>query len=186
VFEALYQKPFSRLTSPFDNDQLKAEFISKVVFQMGSLFKQLVQGKTSVEIHKEVLANFADKLVNVKSTATCLCCIRRNPQYCQSCQHIICENCVIAFGSKSEDPWLFEIHQCFICQQKLPKGISIKLRPPTAGVGVLCLDGGGSRAALSLKTMKRMEDRAHIIFQELFQVAFGVSSGMYMSTRLST
>jgi hypothetical protein len=57
--------------------------------------------------------------------------------------------------------------------------ITVKIHPPTAGVGVLCIDGGGARGVLPLKVMKRIEDRIglSIPLQRFFKVAFGVSSG---------
>ncbi|KAI9784309.1 MAG: hypothetical protein M1839_002370 [Geoglossum umbratile] len=53
------------------------------------------------------------------------------------------------------------------------------MHPPTAGVGVLCIDGGGARGVVPLKLMKRIQDRIGlpIPFQTLFKVAFGISSG---------
>ena len=38
--------------------------------------------------------------------------------------------------------------------------IVVKVHPPTAGVGgVLCVDGGGTRGVIPLRSMKRIEDR---------------------------
>jgi patatin-like phospholipase/acyl hydrolase len=61
--------------------------------------------------------------------------------------------------------------------------VVVKVHPPTTGVGVLCIDGGGVRGVLSLGLMKRIQDRIGlpIPFQKFFKVAFGISSGQ--STR---
>lgn len=66
--------------------------------------------------------------------------------------------------------------------------ITVKINPPTAGVGVLCIDGGGARGVLPLKNMKRIEDRIglSIPLQRFFKVAFGVSSGQCRGADLSS
>lgn len=62
----------------------------------------------------------------------------------------------------------------------MPEEVIIRVHPLTAGVGVLCIDGGGARGIVPLKLMKRIQDRIGlpIPLQTLFKVAFGVSSGM--------
>ncbi|KAH9203240.1 hypothetical protein DL95DRAFT_419207 [Leptodontidium sp. 2 PMI_412] len=64
----------------------------------------------------------------------------------------------------------------------MPEEVVVKVHPPTAGVGVLCIDGG-TRGVLPLKFMKRIEDRIGlpIPLQKFFKVAFGISSadGLY-------
>jgi hypothetical protein len=61
----------------------------------------------------------------------------------------------------------------------MPEEVVAKVHPPTAGVGALCIDGGGTRSVLPLKFMKRTEDRIRspIPLQKFFKVAFGISSG---------
>ena len=61
--------------------------------------------------------------------------------------------------------------------------IIVRVHPPTAGVGVLCIDGGGARGVVPLKLMKRIQDciGLPIPLQTLFKVAFGISSGTLLS-----
>jgi patatin-like phospholipase/acyl hydrolase len=61
----------------------------------------------------------------------------------------------------------------------MPQGLMVKVHPPTAGAGVLCIDGGGARGIVPLKLMKRIQDRIGLSmpFQRFFKVAFGISSG---------
>ncbi|KAI9855647.1 MAG: hypothetical protein M1813_009693 [Trichoglossum hirsutum] len=61
----------------------------------------------------------------------------------------------------------------------MPEEVIVKVHPPTAGVGVLCIDGGGTRGVVPLKLMKRIQDRIGlpIQLQRFFKVAFGISSG---------
>lgn len=61
----------------------------------------------------------------------------------------------------------------------MSKKVTVKIHPPTAGVRILCIDGGGTRGALPLRIMKRLHERIDLPlpFQILFQIAFGISSG---------
>ncbi|KAL5324766.1 hypothetical protein ACEPPN_005883 [Leptodophora sp. 'Broadleaf-Isolate-01'] len=61
----------------------------------------------------------------------------------------------------------------------MPEEVVVKVHPPTAGVGVLCIDGGGTRGVLPLKFIKRIKDRIGLIIplQKFFKVVFGISSG---------
>jgi patatin-like phospholipase/acyl hydrolase len=61
--------------------------------------------------------------------------------------------------------------------------IAIRINPPTAGVGVLCIDGGGARGVIPLKILKRIQDRINLPMpiQRFFQAAFGISSGKSFS-----
>ena len=161
---------------------LRSGFINKIETQLRGFFEQSIRGKgtPSSEIHKNNLRSFEDCWRNIQSSSTCLACLRRRPQYGLPCGHIVCENCVLVFGECCvDDPWIFKVHSCFLCGVKMPEEITVKIHPPTAGVGVLCIDGGGVRGVLPLEFMKRIEDRIGlpIPLQKFFKVAFGVSSG---------
>jgi len=41
----------------------------------------------------------------------------------------------------------------------MPEEVIVKIHPPIARVGILCLDGGSARGALSLRMIKRIHDR---------------------------
>jgi hypothetical protein len=63
----------------------------------------------------------------------------------------------------------------------MPKEVVVKIHPPTAGVAVLCIDGGGTRGVLPLKFMQRIQDRIGLPMplQRFFKVVVGTSSGKY-------
>jgi len=79
----------------------------------------------------------------------------------------------------ADDPWLFRVTQCFFCKATMPEEVTVKVHPPTAAVGVLCIDGGGVRGMIPLKLMKRIQDRIGLSMplQRFFRLAFGISSG---------
>jgi len=134
----------------------------------------------SAEIHRGNLARYKACWANLHSSSTCLACLRRRPQYRLHCKHIICENCVLVFGeSCKEDPWVFGIRQCLLCEEAMLEEVIVRTHPPTAGVGVLCIDGGGVRGVVPLKMLKRIQNQIGlpIPFQRFIKVAFGISSG---------
>ncbi|KAF2844459.1 FabD/lysophospholipase-like protein, partial [Plenodomus tracheiphilus IPT5] len=181
VFDILYKSVFNevsanRVTAPHGTDDL----ICLVEKHLIRFFEQLTCGATAADIHRKNLAAFYDRWDGIQSSSTCLCCLRRRPQYCLPCGHCLCENCVVVFGDGSDDdPWTFILRNCFLCKKEAPNAIAVKVHPPTAGAGVLCIDGGGTRGIVPLILMKRIQDRLGmpIPLQRFVKVAFGVSIG---------
>ncbi|KAH7111317.1 phospholipase [Dendryphion nanum] len=144
------------------------------LFPPGNVFEVLY--KAIFNKSKDRVFAFKDSEDVVSST--CLCCLRRRPQYGLPCGHTICENCVLVFGECCvDDPWIFKMRHCLLCGVSMPEELTVKVHPPTAGVGVLCIDGGGARGVVPLKLMKRIQDRIglSIPFQKFFRVAFGIN-----------
>ena len=99
---------------------------------------------------------------------------------------MICENYILVFGHCSvEDPCLYGIEQCFLYKEEMPEKVEIRVHPPTAGIGVFCIDGGGVWGIGPLRLMKRIHDSIGlpVPFQRLIWVAFGVSLGTPPSPR---
>jgi hypothetical protein len=71
----------------------------------------------------------------------------------------------------------FVVPSCVPCQA--PSGLVVKLKPPTAGVRILCIDGGGVRGIIPLSTMGLLQTLAGTDFhvQDLFDLKFGTSAG---------
>ncbi|KAH8722389.1 hypothetical protein GQ44DRAFT_775069 [Phaeosphaeriaceae sp. PMI808] len=53
--------------------------------------------------------------------------------------------------------------------------IAVRVHPPTAGAGVICMDGGGTRGIVPLIHMKRNQDRIDlpIPLSRFVKVVFG-------------
>ncbi|KAH7304394.1 hypothetical protein B0I35DRAFT_454699 [Stachybotrys elegans] len=138
------------------------------------------KNKPSAAIHYNNLAQHQLEWLDIYNDETCFACLQHRPIGSLSCQHSICVNCAQIFGAPSDhDDSEFIITRCFLCQSELPEEVKIKIHPPTAGVGVVCVDGGGVKGTIPLGIMKRIQKRLDlpIRFQRFFKVAFGVSSG---------
>lgn len=162
---------------------LRSGFIDTVREHLESFFGLLTrESRPSAEVHRETLARYKTLWRKIHSSSTCLSCLRRRPQYGLHCGHVVCENCILVFGHRSaDDPWLYSIKECFLCGEDMPEEVNVRVHPPTAGVGVLCIDGGGVRGVAPLGLMKRIQDCVGlpIPFQRLIRVAFGISSGTF-------
>lgn len=163
------------------------DLVELVENHMADCFEMLSQtaDATTANIHRVRLQQFQKKWNTIYSTSTCLSCLRRRPQYSLPCGHSVCENCVIVFGECSvDDPWIYELHRCWLCGETTNDTVSIRVQPPTAGANGLCIDGGGARGIIPLQLLKRIQDRVGLPLplQRFFKVAFGVSSGMSSKT----
>lgn len=82
------------------------------------------------------------------SNRTCLTCLRRSPEYSFSCGHAICDTCTRIFGVPTlRTEFEYRFDNCLICHNGV---LQVTLKPPTAGVRVLSIDGGGVRGPLGI------------------------------------
>ncbi|SCN98200.1 uncharacterized protein FFNC_10015 [Fusarium fujikuroi] len=188
IFSLLYE---DHLKNACGHRVMKFEESNSVVLRSGFLdlvrkhFEHYAQltthgSKLPAEIHIENLDRSRSHWQDVYSNSVCLACLRRMPIYDLPCGHVICGNCVSVFGEESKkEPYLFFVRRCFLCQVVMPKDLCIRMHPPTAGAGIICIDGGGIRGIMPLQIIKRIKDRINlpIPFQRFIKVAFGISSG---------
>ncbi|KAF4451419.1 putative patatin-like phospholipase [Fusarium austroafricanum] len=160
---------------------LRSGFVDMVRKHFEHYVHQATHGsKLPADIHIENLGRHKCHWLKVYSNSVCLACLRRRPIYDLPCGHVICGNCVRVFGETSKkEPYVFHVRRCFLCQAVMPKDLCVRMHPPTAGVGILCIDGGGIRGIMPLQIIKRIRDRIDlpIPFQRFIKVAFGISSG---------
>ncbi len=146
---------------------------------MDLLFPTLDLGfETAAQLHANNLRACSLQWTQLKSHRTCLFCIRRKPEHVLTCEHAICDVCIVVFGnSTTGKEHRFEIDSCVLC---LTKGkLVANLKPKTAGVRILSVDGGGVRGVVPLEFLGLLQGllRSDLCLQDLFEQAFGTSSG---------
>ena len=118
------------------------------------------------------------------SAEICVSCLTGPPQHVLMCGHTLCDLCVHRFGSAvtgEESRYLLET--CAVCEEHA--NLTVYLKPATAGVRMLNIDGGGVRGVVPLEFLTRLQNelgpKARV--QDFFDIAFGTSAGMLTSYR---
>ena len=93
---------------------------------------------------------------------------------------MICENCVKVFGQDTKSPWGFCLKACILCGKSVGD-IEIGMRPDTASVRVLSIDGGGTRGIAPLVFIETLQECIGLPcpVQRHFDLIYGTSSGKF-------
>lgn len=78
------------------------------------------------------------------SHTTCFSCLMFVPIHTLCCGHVICERCVLSYSLKSQHDNLRRVAVCPLCCNISDPWLSpweITIKPPTAGLRILSLDG---------------------------------------------
>lgn len=142
----------------------------------------------SSHIHIENIRCKNRQWSNLRSNISCLYCLRRKPEQVLSCGHSLCNTCVRIFGlGVNGVEQRFMLTGCILCQDH--SSLVVSLKPPTAGVRILSVDGGGTRGVLPLQHLLFIQDAiGECPLSDLFDLAVGTSSGkcdLISSTRPS-
>ena len=139
-------------------------------------------------LHLQQLSELRSQFRSVRSHKTCFGCLRTAPEKVFSCGHAICDVCVRIFGQRyKEDKYTFNFPECPFCgtQDDLMR---FQLIPPTAGIRVLGLDGGGVKGVIPLLILRELEKRTadfQMPPQNFFDFAFGTSAGKLSKSNVS-
>ncbi|KAI9762170.1 MAG: hypothetical protein M1840_001465 [Geoglossum simile] len=160
---------------------LPSGFVKMIEAELAKRVMLFTQNRetTSAQTHEDILKNFQNRWPLIHNSATCLVCLQRKPEYGLPCRHSVCENCIRIFGSRNDEhACSFLVYSCFLCGFKTP-GLTVKVKPPTAGVRVLSIDGGGVRGVVPLVFLELLEKRIGLPcpIQEFFDACWGTSSG---------
>lgn len=192
AFAALYRETCYRVCKGLvladegsDCMLLPSAFANLVEDEMVVHFGEYRRLGSSMEVHRNTMRRHHEKLSAWTSDDTCFVCIRQRPQFTMPCGHSVDQNCVKIFGSESEtDPWLFRVDKCFLCLADTA-GLSVRVKPSTASVRVLSIDGGGTRGRVALESIQALQDRVGLPYpvQRNFDVIYGTSSGIPVTPR---
>lgn len=141
----------------------------------------------ALKFHRKIVENprkpsFWTKIYSFKTCYGCLCC---SPQYVLPCGHAFCEECVRDFGERGiqESSTTISTHDdCLLCG--IGDGIKgwpwkIHLKPRSAGVRLLSLDGGGVRGVAELEILRRLETKIglNVPISDFFDLIVGTGTG---------
>ena len=181
VFTTLYEKhcvkAFERSESTLDAAIERAQQIRRYLRHQ---VQYLEAGRaTASELHASNIRSKGKYWRQVTSNLTCLCCLRSSPDHALPCGHSLCDNCVQMYGHGMV---AFEYHyslaQCVMCHSV--SNALARIKPPTCGVRILSIDGGGTRGAVPLEYLKLLQQflSPEVFLQDFFDVVMGTSSGL--------
>ncbi len=177
VFNFLYKPAVFRAIADLSSTTAAVEQCGQVQDQFCAWNSVLTdQGAGAALIHRENIGRNSLKWALLKSNLTCLTCLHRRPEHTLSCGHAICDMCLRIFGQPTSRSYRFVIRKCTLCCSGT---LTAGLKPPTAGVRILSIDGGGIRGVVPLAFLELLQISIgpQLRLQDLFDLAFGTSSG---------
>jgi hypothetical protein len=138
--------------------------------------------QSALSQHLQCLETLWPHLAELITLRKCLCCFMFSAEKVLECGHAICNACIRRFGQKSsEGRHSFQILSCILCGFLQPRDKALfRLTPPTAGLRVLCLDGGGVRGVMPLVFLEYLQSELQTIgcsIQDMFDYVGGTSAG---------
>ncbi|KAI9717977.1 MAG: hypothetical protein M1828_007013 [Chrysothrix sp. TS-e1954] len=163
----------------------QSSFISTVLDAFIAFFEQLAKASpkmTAASLHATNMRIHHARLRSVKSNRSCLCCLMRMPEKVLDCGHALCDVCVRIFGERScTQKHSYTITTCVLCG--VPnQSPNFNFVPPTAGIRILALDGGGIRGVIPLTFLMHLQQDLTTMLpssalQDHFDLVCGTSSG---------
>lgn len=140
----------------------------------------------AAEIHRDfVLKAFYQHLSGSKSFishTSCFSCLIAPPEHALPCGHVLCTPCVQAFGV-TRGRYKIEMTYCPLHHEESDGQFRprwpVMIKPSSAGVRVLSLDGGGVRGIIELIIMQEIERALGpgLPIQAFFDLIVGTSTG---------
>lgn len=179
VYETLYRQWILRAIVTIYGDQgIVRQLDLCVRHHITRLSLHMIEsGKSAMQSHRETLACLDLDWSLLKSNKTCLFCLRRAPENILSCGHAMCDVCVRNVGEETltiDDQYHIDV--CLLCRKgRLVAG----LKPLTAGLRVLSVDGGGTRGVIAIGILNLLQSILGNVWriQDSFDVAYGTSVG---------
>jgi len=132
-------------------------------------------------MHIQTHKGFRKRWRRISSNITCFWCLFNKPEHALECGHSFCDDCLRIFGQTNQANWdyTFKITVCALCSNQTNQDFAIK--PPTAGMRILTLDGGGIRGIIELELLRLLEERLGLGLPIIraFDMVVGTSTGTF-------
>ena len=143
--------------------------------------------RASLDIHRKQLSEFHRRYGPIVSHTSCFGCLVAVPEHPIACGHILCEGCVLSHGTSHGTK--LSISYCPLACVGFDgaSASEIRLVPPSAGLRVLALEGGGWRTVVQLEILSRAELLLghRLSVADFFDLVVGTGSGAIASTLLA-
>ncbi|PGG96243.1 hypothetical protein AJ80_09857 [Polytolypa hystricis UAMH7299] len=178
VFRALYHGICMEALEASYRKNLALDLCHRIeIYLEEFLLEMKLKGVSSATCHLKNIRSQYPLWSLVKTNVVCLLCLRHPPERVQSCGHSICDICVRRFGcvaphTESE----YHVSECVFCLAQ--ESLIVDLKPKTAGLRVLTIDGGGVRGVIPLEYLICLEN--YIVgcpLHKMIDFAAGSSSG---------
>lgn len=137
--------------------------------------------QSAVHQHQECISNLWPYFCSLKSSKSCLSCLMTSPDKVFDCGHSICNACIRRHGTKSRtDKHTFDVAFCLLCGC-IQSSSTFRLIPPTAGIRILCIDGGGIKGVVPLSFLQGFDIHLRELgcpLREFFDYVCGTSAGV--------
>lgn len=180
VYERLY-RPICRQVfgEAIVQSDVREGFERALVRQLDAASRETSKETVAAQ-HAAQLAELRPYLSQIFSDKTCLCCAHRTPEKALTCRHSLCDECIRIFGRRSlSGKYCYVLENCLLCGER-HLGQPFRQTPPTAGIRLLTLDGGGTRSIIELVFLDRFQKRLkklHIRITDAFDFVCGTSAG---------
>ncbi|EAS29982.3 uncharacterized protein CIMG_08728 [Coccidioides immitis RS] len=158
LFRSLYRKPvYTALQHVYNTPSFAKSQCQMIEDDLVSLFEIMAaSGESSSQLHRYNIGHNARSWKALKLEFTCTWCLRQCKQHPVPCGHLICDNCVQRYGEQliGSDVEYF-IKDCIACRE--PACLKVKIKPATAGVRVVSIDGGGVRGIIPLESLASIQ-----------------------------
>ena len=151
-------------------------------------YEQTISGWRSA--HIEAMQKHSLFWQRTYSRGICFMCMVNPCQVFMPCGHAMCESCYGAFGCPNAEhtttfcaPIRYE--GCLLCGQVWDEPFEVLLRPPSSGIRVLALDGGGIKGIIAIEILRRLEEEIPLAIplRQFFDLIGGSSVGKLISSQ---
>lgn len=151
-----------------------------ILTEFKEVYRDYQSIKSASKTHRKTLQRLQPHLVHFKSNRSCFCCFLQMPEKVMVCGHALCDTCIKIYGRRSHtEKNTYELTECLLCGVTYAKAI-FHFVPPTAGIRVLTIDGGGVRGIIPLKFLEHIERLLKNLccpLRDFFDLACGTSAG---------